>query len=141
MNNDWPEITKKQADQIIAGDIPFNFESQVKQSVRYSSTKKTSKPTITVTDDVSSWHVGDKIVIASTGFDARDSEIFTIQQKIGSNQLVLDRPAKHTHWGRIDSRTGIDQRAEVGLLSRNVRFYGDMSFHRCRKAVTREALV
>ena len=38
--------------------------------------------------------------------------------------MKLDRPAKFNHWGRIDKRTGLDQRAEVGLLSRNVRFYG-----------------
>ena len=116
-------------------------DSQVRQSVQYSSSQKGQNPTITLVDDISSWHVGDKIVIASTGYDARDSEVFTITAKIGRNQLRLDRPADHTHWGRIDSVTGIDQRAEVGLLSRNVRFYGEMSFHRCRKAVTREALV
>ena len=37
----------------------------------------------------------------------------------------MDRPATFTHWGRIDSDSGIiDQRAEVGLLSRKVRFLG-----------------
>ena len=40
------------------------------------------------------------------------------------NQLKLDRSPDYNHWGRIDQRTGLDQRAEVGLLSRNVRFYG-----------------
>lgn len=115
-------------------------DSEVRQSVQYSSSQKGQIPTITLADDVSSWHVGDKIVVASTGFDARDSEVFTITGKIGRNQLRLDRPAEYTHWGRIQKWSGIDQRAEVGLLSRNVRFYGEMSFHRCRKAVTREAL-
>ena len=43
-----------------------------------------------------------------------------------TNEVKIDRAPKFTHWGKIDSRTGIDQRAEVGLLSRNVRFYGEM---------------
>ena len=42
------------------------------------------------------------------------------------NKVKIDRIPSFTHWGRIDSRTGIDQRAEVGLLSRNVRFYGEL---------------
>ena len=49
-------------------------------------------------------------------------------------KVKIDRIPSFTHWGRIDSRTGIDQRAEVGLLSRNVRFYGELgtfsNFHR-----------
>ena len=52
------------------------------------------------------------------------------------NQLKLDRPAKYNHWGRIDKRTGLDQRAEVGLLSRNVRFYGSET-NECEYAESR----
>ena len=47
---------------------------------------------------------------------------------------------RFTHWGRIDSRTGLDQRAEVGLLSRNVRFYGELEETGCDYAFTREQL-
>ena len=52
------------------------------------------------------------------------------------NQLKLDRPAEYNHWGRIDQRTGLDQRAEVGLLSRNVRFYGSET-NECEYAESR----
>ena len=74
--------------------------------------------------------MGDKIVIASTDFDPRHSEVFEIIECSSCliNQLKLDRPAEFNHWGRIDKRTGIDQRAEVGLLSRNIRFYGSGMF-------------
>ena len=47
---------------------------------------------------------------------------------------------RFTHWGKIDSRTGLDQRAEVGLLSRNVRFYGELEDTGCDYAFTREQL-
>ena len=55
-------------------------------------------------------------------------------------QVKIDRTPSYTHWGRIDSRTGIDQRAEVGILSRNVRFYGEMNAEECQYAFTRESL-
>ena len=136
----WPSgMSKSEVDQIVRGQASNTFKQNFRQSVKYSSSQRGQAPIITVKDDISSWLVGDKIVIASTGFDARDSEVFTITQKIGKNQLKLDRPAEYTHWGRIDSRTGIDQRAEVGLLSRNVRFYGEMG-SKCDYAFTRESL-
>ena len=113
--------------------------------VDYSSSTQGTQPIITLVDDVSSWKVGDKILIASTSFEVRESETFTIvdcpECVAGSNQIKLDRPATFTHWGRIDSDSGIiDQRAEVGLLSRNVRFYGEMSSNTCQYALTRESL-
>ena len=39
-------------------------------------------------------------------------------------RLKLDRPAIYDHWGRIEQRTGLDQRAEIGLLTRNIKFHG-----------------
>ena len=108
-----------------------------RQQVTYSSSTKGDIPIITLADDVSSWEVGDKILVASTSFEVRESETFTIVEcpECTSHQVKLDRPATFTHWGRIDSTTGIiDQRAEVGLLSRNVRFYGEMSADSCQYA-------
>ena len=42
------------------------------------------------------------------------------------NQVKLNRQANFNHWGKIDSRTGIDQRAPVGLLTRNVKIQGEV---------------
>jgi len=82
---------------------------------------------------ISTWLPGDKIIVASTSWDARESEVFELVEcKLANNepcapdQVRINRPPRFTHWGKKDSRTGIDQRAEVGLLSRNVRFYGEM---------------
>ena len=61
----------------------------------------------------------------STDYDVRHSEVFEIAdcgKSCGINQFKLDQPAKFDHWGRIDKRTGLDQRAEVGILSRNIRY-------------------
>ena len=121
---------------------PGPFVSNSFQRVQYSSSTKDQLPIITLADDVSSWEVGDQIMVASTSFDSRDSEVFTIINcdECSDHQVKLDRVADNTHWGRISDRTGIDQRAEVGLLSRNVRFYGEMSSNSCQYAYTRESL-
>ena len=107
-------------------DNPFgsataiNFWNGLEQRVEYSSSTAWQIPKIKVSHDISSWEVGDKIVIASTDQDPLHSEVFTIRpcDDCSSFEIMLDRPADFTHWGRIDQRTGIDQRAEVGLLSR-----------------------
>ena len=92
--------------------------------------------------DVSSWEVGDQILVSSTHFDPRETETFTITEcpECSNNQVKIDRPPTNTHWGRLDTQTGVDQRAQVALLSRNVRFYGemDMANNTCKYARTRE---
>ena len=123
--------------------FPDTFQNSAKFQVDYSSSTQGDIPIITLVDDVSSWEVGDQIMVASTSFEVRESETFTIVecQECTANQVKLDRPATFTHWGRIDTDSGIiDQRAEVGLLSRNVRFYGEMSSTNCQYALTRESL-
>merc|ERR1711879_588426 len=113
-----------------------------RETIHYSGPNKGEAPILTLTKDVSSWETGDQIIVAATSWDPLESEVFTIIdcQECDSNQLKIDRAPNYTHWGRIDSETGIDQRAEVGLLSRNVRFYGEMSSDTCQYAWTRESL-
>ena len=137
-------VTVDQVQQLLDGLIEMSqpFIENSFQRVQYSSSTKGQTPIITLADNVSSWEVGDQIMVASTSFDSRDSEVFTIVNcdECSDHQVKLDRVADTTHWGRISDRTGIDQRAEVGLLSRNVRFYGEMSSNSCQYAYTRESL-
>ena len=64
------------------------------------------------------WRVGDEIVLASTDFDPRQAEKRTITA-IDGNRLTLDRPLDYMHFGEITY--GVDERGEVGLLTRNIR--------------------
>jgi hypothetical protein len=57
-------------------------------------------------------------VLASTDFDPRQAEKRTITA-IKGNTLTLDRPLEYMHFGEITF--GVDQRGEVGLLTRNIR--------------------
>ncbi|HSG57560.1 MAG TPA: hypothetical protein VLA45_19070, partial [Paracoccaceae bacterium] len=68
--------------------------------------------------DASGWRVGDEIVLASTDFNPRQAEKRTIAA-IRGNAITLDRPLDYMHFGQITF--GVDQRGEVGLLTRNIR--------------------
>lgn len=79
------------------------------------------------------WNVGDQIVIAPSGFNAREAERRTITALSNGNKtLTLNSPLSYRHFGAIRtfSRTSpattwnVDMRAEVGLLSHNVKVQG-----------------
>jgi cell migration-inducing and hyaluronan-binding protein len=68
--------------------------------------------------DAAGWRAGDEIVLASTDFDPRQAERRTITA-VNGNSLTLDKPLESMHFGEITF--GVDERGEVGLLTRNIR--------------------
>ena len=68
--------------------------------------------------DARGWKVGDEIVLASTDFDPRQAERRTITS-IRGNSITLDRKLDFMHFGKITF--GVDERGEVGLLTRNIK--------------------
>jgi len=68
--------------------------------------------------DASGWRRGDEIVLASTDFDPRQAEKRTVAA-IDGNAITLDRALEYMHFGEITF--GVDERGEVGLLTRNIR--------------------
>ena len=72
------------------------------------------------------WRVGDEVVIAPTGFDLDEAERRTVAAISGST-VTLDKPLDYEHWGELQTYGGVevDERAEVGLLSHNVKVRGD----------------
>src|SRR5215475_13206409 len=64
------------------------------------------------------WRVGDEIVLASTDFDPRQAERRTIAA-IRGNTITLDKKLDYMHFGKITF--DVDERAEVGMLTRNIR--------------------
>nr|WP_283773453.1 G8 domain-containing protein [Altererythrobacter sp. KTW20L] len=84
---------------------------------RLAATAQAGSSAIDV-QDASGWRVGDEIVLASTDFDPRQAERRRIAA-IAGNRLTLDRPLDYMHFGEITY--GVDQRGEVGLLTRNIR--------------------
>ncbi len=68
--------------------------------------------------DAGGWREGDEIVLASTDFDPRQAEKRVITA-VNGNVITLDRALEYMHFGAITF--GVDQRGEVGLLTRNIR--------------------
>lgn len=68
------------------------------------------------------WQAGDSLTLTSTDFGANQTERVTVQRVSGS-AVTLAAPLKYTHWGEPISVAGlgVNERAEVGLLTRNVR--------------------
>ena len=77
------------------------------------------------------WVAGDQIAIASTSYKGREGEQRTIKSIDNSNPNVpvvtLDSPLEYKHFAKTEwyGDEWIDMRAEVGLLTRNVKFRGD----------------
>jgi hypothetical protein len=77
------------------------------------------------------WAVGEEIAIASTSYNGRDADQRTIRSIDRTDPtkpvLTLDVPLDYPHHASISTYGGvdIDMRAEVGLLTRNVKFRGD----------------
>ena len=72
------------------------------------------------------WRAGDRVVVSSTSFDPNEAEVVRIGSVSGPS-VTLAEPLRSTHWGTVQTIGGteVDERAEVGLLSRNIVVRGD----------------
>lgn len=91
---------------------------------RLDATAPAGATALTLAGDVD-WEVGERIVIAPSGFDPREAEDRAIAA-ISGRTVTLDRSLDHDHFGEVQTIAGqaVDQRAEVGLLSRTVTIRG-----------------
>ncbi|KAG8575321.1 hypothetical protein GDO81_009514 [Engystomops pustulosus] len=81
---------------------------------------------LTLADDVTSWLPGNRIVIASTDYSMHQAEEFNLLHcpECRSNQVKIDGHPLYLHIGEVID--GVDMRAEVGLLTRNIVIKGEM---------------
>ncbi len=72
------------------------------------------------------WRAGDKLVVASTDFDPTHAEVVTVVSRSGTS-VTITQPLAFTHYGELQTIEGrtVDERAEVGLLTRNIVVQGD----------------
>ena len=86
--------------------------------------------------DATAWQVGDRIAIASTDFSLDQAEERTvIAVSEDGRTITLDQPLEYMHYGQIDRYDDpdgdvhmLDMRAEVSLLSRDVKIQGDIDY-------------
>ncbi|XP_035675909.1 cell surface hyaluronidase-like [Branchiostoma floridae] len=81
---------------------------------------------INLKDDVSSWLPGDRIVMASTDYNMEQAEEFQLLpcQECSSHQVKISGDIRYMHFGEISDE--VDLRGEVGLLTRNIKFQGEV---------------
>ncbi|XP_063151209.1 inactive cell surface hyaluronidase CEMIP2 isoform X1 [Candoia aspera] len=79
-----------------------------------------------VSEDVSSWKPGDQIVVASTDYSMYQTEEFTLLPcpECNKYQVKVKEMPQFLHVGEIID--GVDMRAEVGVLTRNILIKGEM---------------
>src|ERR1700722_5831450 len=64
------------------------------------------------------WKKGQTIVLASTDFDPHQAERRTISS-VSGKVIALDQKLEYMHYGQVTF--DVDERAEVGMLTRNIR--------------------
>ncbi len=79
-----------------------------------------------VLESAPDWRAGDKLVVASTDFDPNRAEVVTVTGRSGP-MVMLAQPLAFAHYGELQTIAGhtVDERAEVGLLTRNILIQGD----------------
>lgn len=109
------------------GTLSLHGAARAKTSwVQLNAHAAVGATSITV-DRATGWTVGDQIVIAASGWDPQEAERVTIAA-VNGNQINFTPALKHRHFGQIisvprapgQSPVLVDERAEVGLLTRNI---------------------
>ncbi len=96
---------------------------------RLAQTAQAGADTVTLTDAVTRWRPGDRLVVAPTGYTASEAETRTVRSVRGAT-VQLDAPLALRHFGAVTG-LGISEEAEVGLLSRNVLIGGKPNVGGC----------
>ncbi|KAM9765301.1 cell migration-inducing and hyaluronan-binding protein isoform 2-T2 [Menidia menidia] len=84
-----------------------------------------SNSILELADQPTGWESGDRVVVASTDYSMHQAEEFTLLPcpSCSPNQVKVKGKAQFTHIG--EEVDGVDMRAEVGLLTRNILLRGE----------------
>jgi len=92
--------------------------------VSWTTLAATALPGRTAIDLVApvDWQPGDRIALAPSGFAATEAEEARVTF-VRDEHVGLSAPLRYRHWGTVTD--GIDERAEVGLLSHDIVVRGE----------------
>jgi cell migration-inducing and hyaluronan-binding protein len=119
-----PGLTSKALAVLSGGTLDLHGAPRVGWT-RLAATASAGAVQLQLERDVD-WTAGDRIVLAPTDFEPAQYDEAVVKEVVGRT-VTLEQPLRYRHWGelqRIAGRT-LDERAEVGLLSRNVVVRGD----------------
>jgi G8 domain len=80
---------------------------------------------LSLKEPAAGWRANDQLIVAPSGLDADEYDLVRIASVNGA-QVSLQAPMQYPHWGVLQNYGGksLDQRAAVGLLSRNIVIRG-----------------
>ncbi len=109
---------------VVGGTLDLHGEPRTPWT-RLSTTAPAGATTLTL-ETAPDWRPGDKLVLASSDFDPTHAELVTVADVSGPS-VTLAQPLAFAHYGELQTIEGrtVDERAEVGLLTRNVLIQGD----------------
>lgn len=116
----------------VMGGGRLELHGTIKQSWSQLNATAEKGATSIILKEVTDWSVGDEIVIASTDFDPHQAEKRTITAISGAT-ISFTTPLNYMHFGVEQIYNNgtkditLDERAEVGLLTRNLKIQGDAS--------------
>lgn len=116
---------------IMCRNCKFNMHGQVRTPT-WTLVEATIEPgmtTFSVLEPVD-WMPGEKIAVAATGFDHYETEERTIASVSADKMtLTVTEPFSFRHYSAVETYGDkkFPMRAEVGLLTRNIRMQGDES--------------
>ncbi|OMJ78805.1 hypothetical protein SteCoe_21333 [Stentor coeruleus] len=90
------------------------------------STIDPGSSSLTLKSDVTNWNPGDQIVVASTSYFFNETEVKTISS-ISGRAITVDSPFLFKHYAKTQTYGSADtfeMRAEVGMLTRNIKIRG-----------------
>ncbi|XP_020497083.1 cell migration-inducing and hyaluronan-binding protein [Labrus bergylta] len=106
--------------------VRFLCGKLVRPQVSISIGISSNSSILELADKPEGWGSNDRVVVASTDYSMHQTEEFTLLpcSTCTSNQVKVQGKAQFVHIGQeVD---GVDMRAEVGLLSRNILICGEM---------------
>ncbi len=103
------------------GTFEVFAEAPAKSWTKLARNAEAGSSQLTLEDNIT-WQVGDTIVVASSDYDFEQAEERIITA-INGKTIQLNKALTYIHWGELQTIAGqtIDTRAEVAVLSRNVR--------------------
>ena len=110
------------------GTVDFHGKPIMNTWTRLSATVEPGETTIHVQDSVSDWEVDGKIVIASTSYSQRENEELTITSISDDGKTInVAEPLQYRHIYYTQTIEGryLETAAEVGYLTRNIKFRGN----------------
>lgn len=110
---------------VMNGRIVIHGEDRGPSWTRLAETAHAGDDTIRL-EESTDWRPGDSLVVASTDFDQYQAEWVTVSD-VDGEEIQLEEPLAVMHWGEEQEYGDrvVSERAEVGLLTRNIQIQGD----------------